>query len=276
MSDKFGLAFSGGGIRSSTFNLGVLKRFVLGDTTPTDKTVPSDNKVPTELHHFDYLSSVSGGGYTTCGFFSHWRNDPAAPCKQESIKSSFDRFRKHMLHGVASVYTPFGMAGAFLCGFALKLVLLISVTFGMAPIIVHYVFFTSSGDENWLMQPSTSGLPLCVDQTNFGCLCKETSRAPLPPEVFTLIRNRIFTGSHALGWGIVFISAVLLVVFGYLVWLFFKPSMCPSDGMCRRVCCRTCVDPPPQEPLSSLLSDETASRVSHCVARSASTIDRRS
>lgn len=52
-----GLAFSGGGIRSATFNLGMLQalaeRKILGD--------------------FDYLSTVSGGGYIG-GWFSKWLN----------------------------------------------------------------------------------------------------------------------------------------------------------------------------------------------------------
>jgi len=43
----FGLAFSGGGIRSATFNLGVLQRL-------------ARHKL---LSHVDYLSTVSGGGY---------------------------------------------------------------------------------------------------------------------------------------------------------------------------------------------------------------------
>jgi Patatin-like phospholipase len=42
-----GLAFSGGGIRSATFNLGILQ------------ALASKNL----LHYFDYLSTVSGGGY---------------------------------------------------------------------------------------------------------------------------------------------------------------------------------------------------------------------
>ncbi|MGA8490227.1 MAG: patatin-like phospholipase family protein [Terriglobales bacterium] len=42
-----GLAFSGGGIRSATFNLGVLQAL-------------AENEL---LHKFDYLSTVSGGGY---------------------------------------------------------------------------------------------------------------------------------------------------------------------------------------------------------------------
>ena len=42
-----GLAFSGGGIRSATFNLGILQ------------ALAKQNLLP----QFDYLSTVSGGGY---------------------------------------------------------------------------------------------------------------------------------------------------------------------------------------------------------------------
>jgi patatin-like phospholipase len=45
--DLLGLAFSGGGIRSATFNLGVLQAL-------------AKKKL---LHRFDYLSTISGGGY---------------------------------------------------------------------------------------------------------------------------------------------------------------------------------------------------------------------
>jgi len=50
-----GLAFSGGGIRSATFNLGILQAL-------------AENKL---LGDFDYLSTVSGGGYIG-GWFSKW------------------------------------------------------------------------------------------------------------------------------------------------------------------------------------------------------------
>src|SRR5579872_6920056 len=43
-----GLAFSGGGIRSATFNLGIMQALAERGL----------------LHKFDYLSTVSGGGYT--------------------------------------------------------------------------------------------------------------------------------------------------------------------------------------------------------------------
>jgi GNAT superfamily N-acetyltransferase len=55
-ANRVGLAFSGGGIRSATFNLGVLKALhELG-----------------VLKHVDYLSTVSGGGYVGA-WWSAWR-----------------------------------------------------------------------------------------------------------------------------------------------------------------------------------------------------------
>jgi hypothetical protein len=55
-SDLTGLAFSGGGIRSATFNLGVLQ--ALANVREKDK--PDKKGL---LSRFDYLSTVSGGGY---------------------------------------------------------------------------------------------------------------------------------------------------------------------------------------------------------------------
>jgi hypothetical protein len=57
--DRVGLAFSGGGIRSATFNLGVLKAL-------------HDLKV---LKLVDYLSTVSGGGYIGA-WWTAWRARP--------------------------------------------------------------------------------------------------------------------------------------------------------------------------------------------------------
>ncbi|HZQ45980.1 MAG TPA: patatin-like phospholipase family protein, partial [Verrucomicrobiae bacterium] len=55
--DYFGLALSGGGIRSATFNLGLLQGLNLSGI----------------LEHVDYLSTVSGGGYIG-GFWTAWRH----------------------------------------------------------------------------------------------------------------------------------------------------------------------------------------------------------
>jgi hypothetical protein len=54
--DTFGLSLSGGGIRSATFNLGLLQEL-------------HDQGI---LRVFDYLSTVSGGGFVG-GFWSAWR-----------------------------------------------------------------------------------------------------------------------------------------------------------------------------------------------------------
>lgn len=62
--DRFGVALSGGGIRSATFNLGLLQSLA------QLKVLPS----------VDYLSTVSGGGYVG-GFWTAWlhrhRKSPA-------------------------------------------------------------------------------------------------------------------------------------------------------------------------------------------------------
>jgi hypothetical protein len=59
------LCFSGGGIRSATFGLGVLQGLAEHSSTPSD---PAE---PRLLGEMDYLSTVSGGGYLG-GWFSSW------------------------------------------------------------------------------------------------------------------------------------------------------------------------------------------------------------
>ncbi len=60
--DQFGLALSGGGIRSATFNLGLLQAL-------NEKGV---------LSRLDYLSTVSGGGYAG-GFLNAWQHRHPGP-----------------------------------------------------------------------------------------------------------------------------------------------------------------------------------------------------
>src|SRR5207302_2292989 len=62
-----GLTFSGGGIRSATFNLGVLQGLAeLG-----------------LLKYVDYLSTVSGGGYIGCWFSTWIQREPGGLRKVE-------------------------------------------------------------------------------------------------------------------------------------------------------------------------------------------------
>lgn len=65
--DLFGVALSGGGIRSATFSLGVLQ------------ALAEDGL----LQETDYLATVSGGGYTG-GFWTAWLNRRAARADAES------------------------------------------------------------------------------------------------------------------------------------------------------------------------------------------------
>ncbi len=67
---QWGLALSGGGIRSATFSLGAMqgmeKTFAPVPSTSSTTTAPVATSM---LRQFDYLSTVSGGGYIG-GFFS--------------------------------------------------------------------------------------------------------------------------------------------------------------------------------------------------------------
>lgn len=69
-----GLALSGGGVRSATFSLGLLRGLAKGGRAATPAAAPQPSNGRTEhpseqlsrqglLGRFDYLSSVSGGGY---------------------------------------------------------------------------------------------------------------------------------------------------------------------------------------------------------------------
>jgi len=81
--DLVGLALSGGGIRSATFNLGLLQG--LAERELTEKNGAKRNL----LHLFDYLSTVSGGGYIG-SFWSAWRarnpDGPLFPVDRSSRK----------------------------------------------------------------------------------------------------------------------------------------------------------------------------------------------
>src|ERR1039457_4360472 len=63
---KTALCFSGGGIRSTTFGLGVLQGLAAHSWSPKDPATP-----PRLLTGVDYVSTVSGGGYLG-GWFSAW------------------------------------------------------------------------------------------------------------------------------------------------------------------------------------------------------------
>ena len=63
----WGLALSGGGIRSATFALGVLQALA---KAPAPGAKTAESSLQTLLARFDYLSTVSGGGYIGSFFCS--------------------------------------------------------------------------------------------------------------------------------------------------------------------------------------------------------------
>ena len=74
-----GLALSGGGIRSATFNLGMLQGMAKVQNEQTGNGM---------LRLFDYLSTVSGGGYIGSWLAGWIRNDGATRTRASHAKHS--------------------------------------------------------------------------------------------------------------------------------------------------------------------------------------------
>src|SRR5271168_3900883 len=93
-----GLAFSGGGIRSATFNLGILQAL-------------AKSKL---LSKFDYVSTVSGGGYIG-GWLMAWMHHQGIGIKEiekhlsshkYSRAQAADRAEVHFLRNYSNYLTP--------------------------------------------------------------------------------------------------------------------------------------------------------------------------
>jgi hypothetical protein len=70
LNGRLALALSGGGIRSATFSLGVLQAMARAPAPPIQGQFGRQEIGSTLLPHFDYLSTVSGGGYIGAFFGS--------------------------------------------------------------------------------------------------------------------------------------------------------------------------------------------------------------
>src|SRR5262245_33390892 len=81
-----GLAFSGGGIRSATFCLGVLKALAGGQTTDAHRI---------SLRGIDILSTVSGGGYIGAFLGAMFSRDDATP---ESVEKQLGNSSSQPVH----------------------------------------------------------------------------------------------------------------------------------------------------------------------------------
>jgi Patatin-like phospholipase len=153
-----GLAFSGGGIRSATFNLGVLQAL-------------SQAKL---LHAFDYVSTVSGGGYIG-GWLTAWMHHQKIGIKEVethlgarsySIANAADPPELHFLRNYSNYLTPRkGLLGADFWAFAatylrntilnqfILILLLLSVL--MIPRVLVSI---PNGLESWEISSGHSGL----------------------------------------------------------------------------------------------------------------------
>ena len=84
MSDLTGICLSGGGIRSSAFSIGALQAL---DALTCEKASPKDaHGDRTLFNRFDYMSTVSGGGYTGTAVTASMMDSPRFP-----LESSLDK-----------------------------------------------------------------------------------------------------------------------------------------------------------------------------------------
>lgn len=90
------IALSGGGIRSATFALGILQALARAPAIPLNNGSRPDSLGHRLLPHFDYLSTVSGGGYIGAFFTSLFVPDrltgnlpPPAPTKKNWCSTVF-------------------------------------------------------------------------------------------------------------------------------------------------------------------------------------------
>ena len=85
-ADLAGLAFSGGGIRSATFNLGIIQALA-----KVREKFRRSGKTGL-LSRFDYLSTVSGGGYIGA-WFSAWLHRDAEGCSRTADAEFLNEFQ---------------------------------------------------------------------------------------------------------------------------------------------------------------------------------------
>lgn len=129
-----GLSLSGGGIRSATFNLGVLQAL-------------NDNN---DLAKVDYLSTVSGGGYIGCAltYLMHnqaheSKSNPAFPFACDQVDPSKQKYLNHIRRHSAYL-TPgqgvnhLALVAAAIRGIFINLVLMIPLLLGLLWILLSF------------------------------------------------------------------------------------------------------------------------------------------
>ncbi len=195
-NDLVGLAISGGGIRSATFSLGVIQALEEKDV----------------LRHVDYLSTVSGGGYTgsllSANLYDKTGNKNPTPIKRTPGQQEPPVLR-HLRDG-SNYLAPGGARGL--------LKLFGPITFKLFHTIVYLISFlliatigTELIHEN-LIGPQSVRLPdlslswpLTIGLLVAGCLLAATTHFPLN------WKNREFL-ERGMSWGLMtFIACALLI-----------------------------------------------------------------
>ncbi|HET9984186.1 MAG TPA: hypothetical protein VFQ38_11385, partial [Longimicrobiales bacterium] len=220
--DLFGLALSGGGIRSATFNLGLLQglaeRGILGC--------------------FDYLSTVSGGGYVG-GFWTAWRRrdhegrgfpriepgapgGPPQPSEPAEIRHlrEFGNFLNPRL-GILSFDT--GRMVAALFAATLPSLLAAGALIALAVAAWLVPVWALFAPPAWLTDALAGGVP-------------GAGRAPATTAGLILLTTAVLFGAEAIWrrkerlprwpWAYAALCVVALTVV-FVVWLLFEGSILP-------------------------------------------------
>ncbi|NCD71521.1 hypothetical protein GSY63_19300 [Mucilaginibacter sp. R11] len=215
-----GLAFSGGGIRSATFNLGVLQDLAERDLLP----------------HFDYLSTVSGGGYIG-SWFATWikragsvskvtqRLDPkrsADPMADEVQPIRWLRMYSNYLAPDASIMS----ADAWTVGVTWlrntvinQVILLLLLCTGLSLINVLFRawrYWTQRLDTITPLYIAIWAIIILLPGTVFAALGMRSYDRTQPPQAFFNLGTHKFLAVFMVGWA---------VVASYLIssWLFYMP-----------------------------------------------------
>lgn len=152
-ADVTGLALSGGGIRSATFNLGILQAFARSHV----------------LRRIDFLSTVSGGGYIGSflgRFYDRLRHSPLSATARTGAQPAPDRVERELtspdspeiawLRKHANYIAPTGK-GDVRSDLAVFLRNLISVHFVVGAIVLAF-FGIANAIRYGLFDPATAGL----------------------------------------------------------------------------------------------------------------------
>ncbi len=153
--EKVALCFSGGGIRSGSFQMGVLRAL-------------EENNV---LREVDYLSTVSGGGYTGSAFMTHMTANNGDRGK------SIDQLELKMRANANYLFTTFASSVYFIA----------AVLFGALHNIL-FLFALAVVGSSILYSGYTPGI-ICIRSGNSYCLSNQTIANASPELIANLTRT---------------------------------------------------------------------------------------